>query len=343
MLIMITAPINNRDYYLGIRLNIHDNWIALATIDANVTYTNIHLYRKDTYIIENDLTEKDFYEFQEKKHNLLNPFDFKKKIQEFKNLKWNNLEELLFQIKEINPIISLTSQENMTYTGKIQKLNSSNIYLQEIDENHELTEFPLVIPYDEIIALSVNSIEHTILNKWLTTKRKTENRTLVEIHLDYKDDARFESFYIGQIIKQNSDYLLLAGLNDLGQLDGVYLISKKHITHITSESCELDYYQFAMNYHLQNHSFNLRNLKTDFDLTTFKDWLKPNTLAAFDNSSFDNTNIGIVKGIQDNTLLFQNVVDYKISAVAQEISIQDLASVELTSNEQILLKSYLNR
>lgn len=343
MLTKITFPYDFDHFYLGKKLVSNPQWSIFVTTDDSGYYTNIHLFKTSAIKEAKDSPESEFYNFQKQNNNLLDPFDLKKKANKLTNLKWTTLAELLSQIKTINPIISLTSQNDVTYTGQIMSVNDTHIVLKEIDENYQLNEFPLLVDLNEISAISFNSVEHNILNAWLTAENNKSNQDLVEVHLDYQDDDRFESFYIGKIIKQNDNYLLLAALNDLGQLDGIYLIDKKHVVHLTTVSQQLDYFQFAMNYHLQNNTFNLRDLKTDFELNAFTEYLKSNQLTAIDNVKFDQPNIGLVKEIKDNTISFQNIEDYTVASTSQMILLDDIGSIELTSNYQQLLAAYLQK
>ena len=96
-----------------------------------------------------------------------------------------------------------------------------------------------------------------------------------------------------------------------------------------------------MNYHLQNNTFNPRKLNTDYTLSS-QHFIKINNLIGVDNAKFDNTNIGTVKEIHDNYFSLQNIDEYRISDNIQKIFFDDLIDVELTSNEQVLLKDYLN-
>lgn len=197
------------------------------------------------------------------------------------------------------------------------------------------------IDYNKVVSISPNSIENDLLYSWLSLNTYPTNHELVELHLDYEDDERFNTYYIGKIIKEGKNQLLFASLNNLGQLDGILLISTKHITHIVHQSHELDYYCYLMNHHLQNNTFNPRNLNTDYTFSS-KHFIKINNLIGIDNAKFDNTNIGIVKEIHDNCFLLQNIDEYRISDNIQKIYFDDLIAVELTSNEQVLLKDYLN-
>ncbi|WP_297817609.1 hypothetical protein [uncultured Lactobacillus sp.] len=94
---------------------------------------------------------------------------------------------------------------------------------------------------------------------------------------------------------------------------------------------------------MQNNTFNIRNLKTDFELDSFNEYLKPNQLIAVDNIKFDNPNIGIIKAINDHTISFQNIEDYQLSANTQMIALDDIGSIELTSNYQQLLAAYMQK
>lgn len=343
MLTKITFPYDFDHFYLGKKLVSNPQWSTFLTTDDSGYYTNIHLFRNSAVEEDKDSPESEFYNFQKQNNNLLHPFSLNQKASKLINLKWTILTELLSQIKNINPIISLTGSNYVTYTGKIEWINDTHVALKEIDENYQLNEFPLLIDLNEISAISFNSVEHNILNAWLTAENNKSNQDLVEVHLDYQDDDRFESFYIGKIIKQNDNYLLLAALNDLGQLDGIYLIDKKHVVHLTTVSQQLDYFQFAMNYHLQNNTFNLRDLKTAFELNAFTEYLKSNQLTAIDNVKFDQPNIGLIKETKDNTISFQNIEDYRLSSNIQTIALDDIGSIELTSNYQQLLAAYLQK
>lgn len=158
------------------------------------------------------------------------------------------------------------------------------------------------------------------------------------MHFDYYDDSRFK-----KIIKEDENHLLFESLNNLGQLDGILLINKKHLIHTVHQSTELDYYQYLVNYHHKQSTFNPRNLKIDYPQSELKSAIKKQELVGIDNYAFDNTNIGVVTATFEDYFLLQNLNDYSLSDSIQKIHFDDLIAVKLTSNTQVLLTNYLNR
>lgn len=114
------------------------------------------------------------------------------------------------------------------------------------------------------------------------------------MHFDYYDDSRFNTYYLGKIIKEDENHLLFESLNNLDQLDGILLINKKHLIHTVHQSTELDYYQYLVNYHHKQSTFNPRNLKIDYPQSELKSAIKKQELVGIDNYAFDNMNIGVV-------------------------------------------------
>ncbi|WP_297817612.1 hypothetical protein [uncultured Lactobacillus sp.] len=138
MLTTITFPSDFEHSYLGKKLTKTSQWSTFLTLDDSGYYTNIHLFRNRSIEENSDSQETEFYNFQKQNNNLLDPFDLKKNANKLTNLKWTSLSDLLSQIKNINPIISLTSQNDVTYTGKIDSVNDTQIVLKEIDKNYQL-------------------------------------------------------------------------------------------------------------------------------------------------------------------------------------------------------------
>lgn len=333
---------DDNHFYVGHSLNKNDNWLTFQTIDNNGYLGSIHILKKDKININTLLQERKFYEYLENNNKIIDPFNLYYKNKQIRNLQWYSLSDLFIQLKTVSPIISIESTSGITYTGKISNIHSTYLYLNECNTNYELNEFPLKIDYKKIAAISPNSVENQFLSNWLSLNTYSVNHSLVELHFNYQDDQRFNNFYIGKIIKEDQNQLLFESLNDLGQLDGILSINKRHVTHISHQSSDLAYYDYLMHHHIQNDTFNPRKLNTNYKLLSSKDFMQTNPLIAIDNTKFDNTNIGIVKEINKNYFLLQNIDEYQISDNIQKIFFNDLAAIEITSNEQVLLREYFS-
>ena len=89
-------------------------------------------------------------------------FNFNKENLKITKIKWASLADLLIQVQSFNSIISIESIGNKTYTGRINMITSTSVYLDEQTEEYNLTEIPLKIDYNKIVGVSANSIENKL-------------------------------------------------------------------------------------------------------------------------------------------------------------------------------------
>lgn len=55
-------------------------------------------------------------------------------------------------------------------------ITSTSVYLDEQNEEYNLTEIPLKIDYNKIVVVSANSIENKLFNNWLLMENHRNSR-----------------------------------------------------------------------------------------------------------------------------------------------------------------------
>lgn len=271
----------------------------------------------------------------------MDSLNLKKQNQSIIQWHWRNLSELLSLVKRNNKIISIEDNSGTTLTGEFANFTKDILYIREWNHNYELNLTLTPIPLTKINVISINSAEQRLFDEWLKINIKPKNVNLAEIYFNYADSNRNASFFVGQILSENSHYIKFLALNDLGQVDNLCLINKNYIQEIISRDSMLDYYQFLTNYHRKHQSFNIRNLNINTSATTFSEVVKKNnSLISINKADEITAQFGKIKQINTNYFNFQELVDYQFLEQVQKVSFDDLVSVEISSNLQILLTQY---
>ncbi|MBP2058435.1 hypothetical protein J2Z60_001614 [Lactobacillus colini] len=336
-LVKIVLNLNTNDYYIGYIVDQNQEFVVLQSIDADGNLGGLE-YIKNSAIktIKQDSPELDFCNH----FKVRDIFNLKKLNSSFLSLDIDSFESLLAKIST-HELITVSTKNGNDLTGHVLKADNLKVLFKLNNQ-----EYPLVIPIEDIVGISINDIKNILENIYHEASSNQDD--LVALYLDYEDDERFGEALIGAVVFHNDDYLVLESLNDIGQLDSYVLINRNYIVHTDQDTELLSYYSFLKKWQIKNGSFDFNNLRSQliqFDQSISIDSFlqsKIGDMVTINDYQLDNVNTGKIVKLEDKKLYLSNIDDFRLSNNIQEFNYSDLASVDLISNDLLRMKQFFN-
>lgn len=260
---------------------------------------------------------------------------------------FQSIDKVLSNLCQNKNIITLTLSNGEEISGKIASIASDQITFQRRNSFFELDELPVIIKMDKIVSIAVNDEADIIFQKWLDSDQVPDSG-ICAFYPMYSGDERFTNYLAGKILAENDDYFLVQAVDDVGQLNAVTVIDKDHIAHVSEESDELDYLNFAVNEQKKNDAFDPFNLmkKINPAIIESKDMKQiildypDDRLLSVDDVNFDGQDLGYLSQKDVDSFTMQVVNEYSVDRSIQ-FNYDDIVSVDLTSFEIEILSSFL--
>lgn len=230
--------IDASSYYIGKIVAKSHGWLTLESVDQDGNLGGIVFIKEDQIAkIEDDTPMLNYFSITHVK----DPFHMKQSNKSVLNWDFTNIYDLFVNIADAQPFITVEVNTGTTYTGVITQLDKTEVRILERNGN-VIEHYPTVIPLEDVVCVDANSIDNHLFLQYLKQENEYSNKLgLVEIYFNYTFDDLFGGFAIGKILKYDDENLILESLNELGQVESIAVISRKHIAHITEDSERLNY------------------------------------------------------------------------------------------------------
>lgn len=238
--------IDANSYYIGQIVAREHGWIVLESVDQTSNQGGIVFIKEDQIAkIEDDTPVLHYYATTEIK----DPFDMKHLNSPVKNWDFTDIYDLLINVADAQRFATFEVDTGVTYTGLITQLDKKEVRILE-KNGTSIEHFATVIPLKDIVCVDVNSIDNNLFLHYLKQKQNYDfnELKLVEIYFDYTFDDQFGNFVIGKVLKYDEDNILLESLNELGQVESIAVIARRHVAHVTEESERLNYFNYLVNW-----------------------------------------------------------------------------------------------
>lgn len=337
--------IDASSYYIGKIIAKKHGWLTLESVDQDGNLGGIVFIKEDQIAkIENETPMLHYFAIT----NIKDPFHMKQSNQSVLNWDFTNLYDLLVNITDAHPFITVEVNNGTTYTGVITQLDKNEVRILERNGNM-LDQYPTVIPLKDIVCLDANSIDNYLFLQYLKRKGNYNNKLeLVEIYFNYTFDDQFGNFAIGKILKYDEENLILESLNELGQVESIAVISRKHISHITEESDRLNYFNYLIKWQKKNNSFDPDYLEHSINLSgeikssaeIIEEWPHDRVIKICDSIYHYPDRLGLVVDRNTESFDLRILTEYNLGDISDH-EYDDLISVDLAGSDMIKMQRFI--
>ncbi|MGM9906533.1 hypothetical protein [Lactobacillus sp.] len=243
-------------------------------------------------------------------------------------------------------VVNITLTSGVVYTGIIVRTSPKEVQLKQIGDDYELDPLRLIVPLADISSLELNAPLNKLWKKYQPVKDQFAGKNpygLVELYLDWLDDARFGSCILGRVIDQSDQYLLFESLNDYGQLESICLINREDVVHETVNSAAIDFSSFLVAYNQQMEIFDpghLSKLAQSLDhVPTAREVIEKagKQLVSVDDYELAGENLGYVTAVDEEGFTIEDPESgQEVSHLFENVCSLDLASTELEKMREFL-------
>ncbi|APG75286.1 hypothetical protein [Lactobacillus delbrueckii] len=243
-------------------------------------------------------------------------------------------------------VVNITLTSGIVYTGIIALAGPTEIQLKQIGDDYELDPLCLVIPLSAISSLELNAPLNKLWKKYQVVKEQFAGQNpygLVELYLDWLDDARFGSCLLGLVLDQSDQFLLFESLNDYGQLESICLVNREDVVHESVNSAAIDFSSFLVAYNQKNEIFDpghLGKLAQSLDhVPTVREVIEKagKQLVSVDDYELAGENLGYVTAVDEAGFTIEDPESgQEVSHLFENVCALDLASTELEKMREFL-------
>lgn len=333
-------------YYIGKIIARKQGWLTLESIDQSGNWGGIAFIKEDQIAkIENNTPILNYYASAQ----VGDPFHMKQLNAAVKEIKFNDLHELLLKLAQEYPLLTFEADTGAIYTGLMTQIDPDEVRILEKNDT-TLAHFATVIPLADIVCIDVNSIDNYLFTQYLQQKSSFNKLNLAEIYFDYTFDDQFGNFALGKVLKYDERNLLLESLNELGQVESIAIIARDHIVHVSEDSERLNYFNFLVDWQQKNHSFDPYNLERSINLRgeikpiaeVIQNWPVDQVIKISDSIYHYPDRLGLINDCSDNGFDLKILTEYDLGEVSDH-HYEDLISVDLAGIDMIKMQNFIEQ
>ena len=259
-------------FSVGNIIKIWDNYLLLKSYDTQNDEDGIKIYQIDK--IQRIILDSDY--IKNLGTNLLDKTESSYEWMYTKNL--NSIDAILENIIKGRTLVFLHLKDETTEICYIAKKIGENYLLEILDYNLNITSTEII------------SKDYIRLIKFFDRKKINKD---FEVH---KVKLFVGKTYIGNIVMENGNFLVLKEIPDFENEKFVTVIQKKFIEEISKPFTEVKYIEKI---NLNKYFKNINEL--DY-LSILKICQKNNLFVFIDNENFEESKVGIVTGLENERL-----------------------------------------
>ena len=259
-------------FSVGNIIKIWDNYLLLKSYDTQNDEDGIKIYQIDK--IQRIILDSDY--IKNLGTNLLDKTESSYEWLYTKNL--NSIDAILENIIKGRTLVFLHLKDETTETCYIAKKIGENYLLEILDYNLNVTSTEII------------SKDYIRLIKFFDRKKINKD---FEVH---KVKLFVGKTYIGNIVMENGNFLVLKEIPDFENEKFVTVIQKKFIEEISKPFTEVKYIEKI---NLNKYFKNINEL--DY-LSILKICQENNLFVFIDNENFEESKVGIVTGLENERL-----------------------------------------
>lgn len=339
--------IDANSYYIGQIIRREHGWIILDSVDQIGNQGGIVFIKEDQIAkIEDDTPVLTYYSITD----INDPFHMKQLNDSVKNWDFTNIYDLLVNVVDARPFVTFEVNTGVTYTGLITELDKKEIRILEKNDT-ALEHFATVIPLEDIVCVDVNSIDNELFVNYLKHKQEYNfnELKLVEIYFNYTFDDQFGNFVIGKILKYDEDNILLESLNELGQVESIAIIARRHVAHVTEESERLNYFNYLVNWQQKNNSFDPDYLERSVNLSgpikpiaeIIENWSDDHVIKISDSIYHYPDRLGLIVDRENDGFNLKILTEYDVGEISDH-KYDDIISVDLAGSDMLKMQRFID-
>ena len=259
-------------FSVGNILKIWDNYLLLKSYDTQNNEDGMKIYQIDK--IQRIILDSDY--IKNLGNNLLDKTESSYEWLYTKNL--NSIDDILENIIETRTLVFLHLKDETTEICYIAKKIGENYLLEILDYNLNVTSTEII------------SKDYIRLIKFFDRKKINKD---FEVH---KVKLFVGKTYIGNIVMENGNFLVLKEIPDFENEKFVTVIQKEFIEEISKPFTEAKYIEKI---NLNKYFKNINEL--DY-LSILKICQENNLFVFIDNENFEESKVGIVTGLENERL-----------------------------------------
>lgn len=339
--------LDSDDYLVGQIISQTPTWTTLIAVDQAGNWGGVEFIKNSA--VKNQAQTKDlaFFKYLEQNDQIKDVFNLADQNQAFLKQNFTQLEDVLAYLVKNKSYVSLRTTSGNELSGLVEKTNCDELVLREINDDYLLNEFSTLIPLTQIVEVSINNIDNRLFSKWQNFEQAA-NKGLISFYPDYESDERFTNHLVGKIIKEYDDCALVQGINEIGQLTSISLVNYDQIVHFETDSVELAFLSFAVDYQKKNHSYDPQNLLDkvqDIEVkNNFADTLVAyqDKLIEISSVDYDAGDWGKIIKLDKTSFSFKVLDDYQFTETIS-FDYEELDSIDFFNSNLEVLKTYLNQ
>ena len=259
-------------FSVGNIIKIWDNYLLLKSYDTENNEDGMKIYQIDK--IQRIILDSDY--IKNLGSNLLDKTESSYEWLYTKNL--NSIDDILENIIKYRTLVFLHLKDETTEICYIAKKIGENYLLEILDYNLNVTSTEII------------SKDYIRLIKFFDRKKINKDFEV------YKVKLFAEKTYIGNIVMENENFLVLKEIPDFENEKFVTVIQKEFIEEISKPFTEVKYIEKI---NLNKYFKNINEL--DY-LSILKICQENNLFVFIDNENFEESKVGIVTGLENETL-----------------------------------------